>query len=269
MGLAFDYRWFGLEVSTQIPTLKSQNIRKGKTESTSFRFSINSRKFWVTALFQNFHGFYLNNDEIFYNPLSNENPLPKRPDIQSNLTQVSAFYVFNHNRFSNPAAVGQYERQIKSGGSPFAGFGFLLHDLSATHSMVPPDFQNDFPNLSYVRSISSSNFYLSGGYAYTLVWREKYFIALYGASGVGRYTTNENRGTMGVMNSGGDIGFRFETRSIIGYNGERWYGGGGFFGDWNNEKLVSGNYLNHTFQTIRFFLGRRFSTRKNLGFLGL
>ncbi|HRH36191.1 MAG TPA: DUF4421 family protein [Catalimonadaceae bacterium] len=269
IGFAFDYRWFGVEVSTQIPTLKAQDTRKGKTDGASFRFSINSRKFWITASYQNYKGFYLDNNQIFYNPLNSENPLPKRPDIQNSVFQFGAFFLFNHHRFSNPAAVGQYERQVRSGGSPFIGFGILRHDLRCSHSLVPNEFQMDFPNLSNTKFISSTNVFASVGYAYTFVWHKKYFIAIYGAPGIGRYQVEEDRGKYGQLKGKGDIGFRLEARSVIGYNGELWYWGGGFFGYWNNEKLLSGNYLNHTYQTLRFFLGRRFSTKKSLGFLGL
>lgn len=269
LGFAFDYRWFGVEVSTQLPTLKSQDFRKGRTDGASFRFSVNSRRFWITASYQTYKGFYLYNNEIFYNPLNLENPLPKRPDIQNFVLQFGAFYVFNHHRFSNPAAVGQYERQVKSGGSPFIGFGILRHDLSCSYSLVPPEYQIDFPNLSNSRFISSTNFFVAMGYAYTFVFHQKYFFAIYGAPGVGRYQMEEDRGGHGHIVGKGDLGFRFEARSILGYNGKLWYWGGGFFGYWNNEKLLSGNYLNHTFQTFRFFLGRRLSTKRSLGFLGL
>lgn len=269
VGLAFDYRWFGIEISAPLPTLRSQDIRKGKTESSNFRFSINSRRFWVTTTYQHYKGFYLHNNEIFYDPLSTQKPLPQRPDIQSDLFQFSAYYVFNHKRFSNPAAVGQYERQIKSGGSPFLGFGLLFHSLACQNSLVPGDFIQQFPNLNMVRGVTSSSFYISGGYAYTLVWHQKYFVALYVAPGVGRYQVKEDRGSFGYPSGKGDIGVRFEGRSVVGYNGKHWYFGGGFFGYWNNERLLSGNYLTHTFQTVRIFMGRRFSTSKSLGFLGL
>lgn len=269
LGFAFDYRWFGLEVSAPIPTLPSQDIRKGKTQSATIRFSINSRRFWITAMYQKYKGFYLHNNEVFYNPLSTERPLPQRPDLSSAIFQFSAFYVFNHHRFSNPAAVGQYERQIRSGGSPFLGFGYLLHSFACNYSMVPAEYQNEFPNLSIVRTISSSNFYISAGYAYTLVWRRRYFAAVYLAPGIGRYQIKEDRQSIGSLKGRGDLGIRYEGRAVLGYNGVTWYYGGGFFGYWNNEKLLSGNFLNHTYQTIRIFIGRRFSTKKNLGFLGL
>lgn len=267
-GVAFDYRWFGFELSTNLPTFKGQDVRKGKTESSSIRFSINSRKFWITATLQQYQGFYLHNDDYFYNPLSTDSPLPKRPDISCVVGQINGFYIFNHRRFSNPAAVGQYERQTRSGGSPFVGIGYLANTLKGDSSFVPGPSQNRFPNLSSIRSISSSNLYFSAGYAYTFVYRESYFLAVYAAPGLGRYEVSETT-DRGTQNHHPDLGLRFEARAVAGYNGRLWYLGAGYFGYWNSERLYSGNYLNQTFQTVRFFVGRRFGTRKGLGFLGL
>ena len=269
LGLAFDYRWFGIELSTQIPTFKAQNIRKGKTDNSSLRFSINSRRFWFTAMLQTYKGFYLNNDGYFYNPISTQNPLPKRPDIFNSIVQVSGFYIFNHRHFSNPAAIGQYERQLKSGGSPFVGIGLLGNTLKADSSFVPGPVQRDFPNIRNVREINSLNICLSAGYAYMFVYRQKYFLALYGAPGMGWFKVTEKMANQ-VENQGRhDFGIRFETRAVLGFNGLHWYYGGGYFGYWNNERLISGNYIMQTFQNFRFFVGRRFSTRRSLGFLGL
>jgi len=267
-GLAFDYRWFGVELSSQIPTIKSQDSRKGKTSSSSFRFTVNSRKISVLTHLQAYKGFYLSDKKFFYNPFALDNPLPKRPDLDSRMIHLNAYYYFNHTRFSNPAATGQYERQLKSAGSPMIGFGYLFNSIQADSSLVPVLYRINFPNMSQIRRVGSSQIYAAFGYSYSFIFHKKFFLNLSASPGVARFEVLESR--FDGSNSGKwDLGFRLETRNSIGYNGEFFYYGMFYSGFWTNERLVSGNNLINTFQTFRFFMGWRLRTKKNLGFLGL
>lgn len=267
-GIAFDYRWFGVEVSSQIPTTKSQDVRKGKTHSTSFRFTINSRKFSVLAHYQDYRGFYLNDNKFIYNPFATDNPLPKRPDLVNKMIHLNGFYYFNHRHYSNPAAAGQYERQIRSGGSPMIGIGYLFNSIQADSSLIPRKQRKYFPNMSAIKQVSSSHIYGSVGYCYSFIYRRKYFLNLAAGPGLARFQVLEKRFN-GATSGKWDLGMRLDTRGSIGYNGESFYYGAFYSGFWTNERLISGNYLLHTFQTFRFFVGWRFRTHKNLGFLGL
>ncbi len=267
-GLAFDYRWFGVEVSSQIPTTKSQDVRKGKTQSTSFRFTINSRKFSVLSQYQDYRGFYLDDNKFIYNPFATDNPLPKRPDLINKMVHLNGFYYFNHRHYSNPAAAGQYERQIRSGGSPMIGIGYLFNSIHADSSLIPRKERKYFPNMSAIRQVSTSHIYGSVGYCYSFIYRKKYFLNLSAGPGIARFQVLEKRFN-GATSGKWDLGIRLDTRGSIGYNGESFYYGAFYSGFWTNERLISGNYLLHTFQTFRFFVGWRFRTKKNLGFLGL
>lgn len=267
-GIAFDYRWFGVEISSQIPTTKSQDLRKGKTRSTSFRFTINSRKFSVLAHYQDYRGFYLNDNNFFYNPFATDNPLPKRPDLINEMIHLNGFYYFNHPNYSNPAAAGQYERQIRSGGSPMIGIGYLFNTIQADSSLIPRKLRADFPNMSALQKVSTSHIYGSAGYCYSFIFRKKYFLNLAAGPGLARFQVLETRFN-GATTGKWDLGIRLDMRGSIGYNGESFYYGAFYSGFWTNERLISGNYLLHTFQTFRFFVGWRFRTHKNLGFLGL
>jgi len=267
-GIALDYRWFGVEVSSQIPTTKFQDIRKGKTQSSSLRFTINNRKIAALAHYQNYKGFYLNDNKFIYNPFTTDNPLPKRPDMINTMIHINAFYYFNHQHYSNPAAAGQYEIQIRSGGSPLMGAGYLFNSISADSSLIPRKHRTEFPNMSAIAKVNSSHIYGSVGYCYSFIFRKKFFINLAASPGIARFQVVEARFN-GTTSGKWDLGIRLDTRGSIGYNGKTFYYGTYYSGFWTNERLISGNYLLHTFQTFRFFVGWRFRTHKNLGFLGL
>jgi hypothetical protein len=267
-GIAFDYRWFGIELGLNVPVLPSQKTRKGETKTSSFRFSVNGRRITFMAQYTNFHGFYLNNDQFIYNFLSKLNPLPKRPDMLSSIFQTNILYYFNHNQFSNPAAVGQYERQIKSGGSPLAGLGVQFYELTADSSFIPKNFKEKFPNLSQIKSITGIQSYFTIGYIYSFILKKKWFLTLAASPSFTRFQSKETLFDASERLHW-DLGFRFESRLVFGHNGERLYYGAWHTGFWTNERLLSGNYLDQTMQTFRFFCGLRFKTRRSLGFLGL
>lgn len=268
LALAFDFRWFGVEIFTNLPVLNAQSHRKGDTRTQSARLTINSRQFSFFFLNQSYKGFYLNDNAIFYNPFSSLNPLPKRPDMSVSFFHTNGFYFFNNKRYSHPAAAGQYERQRKSAGSFSAGLGLLSIGTRVDSSMVPPSFQNQFPNLSLVKSIQSTQIYAAIGYQYTLVFGKKFFFNGAFTPGITRFDRTENYFNNQIAKVW-DIGFRFDSRLGIGFNGEHLFYGGQFQAFWSNQRLISGNYFYHTMQGFRFFLGFRFHTRRELKFLGL
>jgi len=266
--LAFDYRWFGVELGLNIPVLLAQRVRKGQTKTSSFRFSVNGRKIAFLVQYTNFHGFYLNNDPFFYNFLSKLNPLPKRPDMLTSIFQTSILYYFNNKCFSNPAAFGQYERQIKSGGSFLSGAGFQYYELTADSSFIPQKFKEKFPNISQIKSIYGLQTYISIGYIYSFIIKKKWFLTLSASPSITRFESKEILFDA-AERLNWDFGLRFESKVVLGFNGERLYYGAWHTGFWTNERLLSGNYLDQTMQNFRIFCGLRFKTRRNLGFLGL
>ncbi len=268
VGVAFDYRWFGLELTANLPNIKSQSIRKGDTKSSSLRFSINSRKVALLAFLQNYQGFYLSDNRFLYNPLSPNNPLPKRPDMAC-LAYLAQFqYFFNHRRYSNPAAIGQYERQLKRSGSFVLNVGFQGSDMTAKNSFIPSEFATRFPNLFQVRGLTSFMIFGGLGYQYSFIFLKKFFIN--GSFIPSLAWVSNQEVLMDFANrKKEDFSIRYDARLVAGYNGERFYYGAWFTGNWSNQRLMSGNYVDYTFQSFRFFAGWRFKLKKSMGFLGL
>jgi len=251
-----------------VPVLPSQKTRKGQTKTNSFRFSINGRRIAFLAQYTNFHGFYLNNDQFVHNFLSKLNPLPKRPDMLSSIFQSNVLYYFNHKHFSNPAAIGQYERQIKSGGSFLSGAGVQYYELTADSSFIPKNFKEKFPNISQIKAIAGLQTFLTFGYVYSFILRKEWFLTVSASPSLSRFQSKETLFD-DTERTYWDMGFRFESRVVVGFNGARFYYGAWHTGFWTNERLLSGNYLDQTMQNFRIFCGLRFKTRRHLGFLGL
>lgn len=86
--------------------------------------------------------------------------------VQMNMLSITACYIFNHRRFSYPAAFSQSYIQKRSAGSWLAGLSFMGGTIK-TSDKAPED--------AYDLSLKGSNIAIGGGYGYNLVWRKCLF----------------------------------------------------------------------------------------------
>ena len=105
------------------------------------------------------------------------------------ITGISASYIFNHKRFSYPAAFNQSTVQRRSVGSPLAGFGYTRHsidlDFNRLRQVVEKNVTNDDPYGQKAQldsglmfnSVRYTNISLSGGYAYNWVFAHNWLLA--------------------------------------------------------------------------------------------
>lgn len=265
-GMSFDYRWLAFELFTHLPN-NSKN-KTGNTRNTGIYGRINRSKFWANIYFQRFAGFYWNNPDPVSQAIAGD-PYPNRQDIVNRLFQVSGYYVFRPDLFSNMAAQGENERQRRSGGSFFAGLGYFSNVFEGDSTLVPSTQARFFKDNEEVQKIVSRSYVLSGGYAYTLVFKEKLYATLYLAPGIARYTM-ENRYTDETHSDlTAEWAFRLESRLSLGYNTDRYFGGIMVSSYLNNQDIGDGTSFAYGFQTLRVYFGRRFALSRSLGYIGL
>ena len=77
--------------------------------------------------------------------------------VRSNTIGINAYYIFNHKRFSYPAAYAQSTVQKKSCGTWKAGFSFDLHELNFDYRELPENLQ-----LGIQEKLSAQHFAHSG-----------------------------------------------------------------------------------------------------------
>ena len=83
-----------------------------------------------------------------------------KEDLKLKMLSITGFYIFNHRRFSYPAAFSQSYFQKRSAGSWLAGFSFMGGSVNTN---------NDAPAGSYDIHLKVRNVALGGGYGYNLV----------------------------------------------------------------------------------------------------
>jgi hypothetical protein len=189
--------------------------------------------------------------------------------VNVGMTGLNAYYIFNHGRFSYPAAFSQSTCQKVSCGSWLAGAGYTQNTLTMAFDELQDVLQEKTAEEMEVKldsgmmfnSIKYNDFFLSGGYAYNWVFAKNFLfcasaqVALAYKTSYGK-TENEKEG------------FDFAKVNLDGiwrfgmvYNNTRWYVG------WS-AILRSNNYrtsrftANNIFGSFNAYIGYNFGLKK-------
>ena len=226
IGVGFNYKFIGLNIGYAFPIFNNDTAKYGRTHYEDLQLHLYLHKFLIDFYTQFYRGFYLVDPASALNGQQIGNDYRIRPDIHTNEITVIFQYNFNYKRFSYRAAYVQDEYQKKSAGSFIAGGGISHIGITADSSFLPndikyPGFFNGNPyNQTSINSITAN-----GGYAYTYVYKQRYFAtaSIYGGLGF-NYTTLSNTlaGT-----TDGRLGpeFNASLHFAIGYNSNEYFVG--------------------------------------------
>lgn len=189
--------------------------------------------------------------------------------LQAGITGFNLYYIFNHGRFSYPAAFAQSTQQKISCGSWMAGLGYTRNSIELDHQrlqqLIDERLGSRVVQLDSGLMFNSIKYYdysLSAGYAYNWVFARNW---LFGAS---------VQAALGYKNSVGDVeadedqGFSFSNLNIDGigrfglvYNNSRWYAGASaILHTYNYRK--SRFSTNNTFGSMNVYVGFNFGLKK-------
>ncbi len=190
--------------------------------------------------------------------------------FSSGLTGFNIYYIFNHGKFSYPAAFSQSTIQKISCGSWLAGFGYTQNSIEFDHvklqqlvdermgaNTVPLDSGLMFQKVKYI------DFSLSGGYAYNWAFARNWLLG-----GSIQAAVAHKRST-GEMTNSGNSGFSFRNLNIDGigrfalvYNNMKWYAGTSVILHTYNYYHKSRFSTNNTFGSMNVYVGLNFGLKK-------
>lgn len=163
IGWSFIFLGWTIDIGTLLNQSKSDN-------RTEFSLNLYSSIIGGDLFFRKSdNSFRLHNLEGFGEPLRefDANVHGFSVDIKG----VNVYYVFNHRRFSYPAAYSQSTNQRRSAGSLIAGFSYSNHKLELRDDRLPSSIRDslagkplDFNEVNY------SGYSISFGYAYNWVF---------------------------------------------------------------------------------------------------
>lgn len=189
--------------------------------------------------------------------------------VNVGITGASAYYIFNHGRFSYPAAFSQSTCQKISCGSWMAGIGFTRNTLDMDYNQLQKELnlrvgRNEEVKLDsgmLFSDIKYDDFMISGGYAYNWVFAKNW---LFCASGMVALSYKSSYGKV----AGEQPKFSFEKVNVDGigrfgmvYNNTRWYAGWSAIMMTNNYR-TSRFVASNIFGSFNAYIGYNFMLKK-------
>lgn len=193
-------------------------------------------------------------------------------DLSSSIKGFNLYYIFNHRKFSYPAAYAQSTRQKRSCGSVIAGIGYTKHSLNinwtslkelassrlSTEAVAELDSSMTFSNIDY------SAYNISGGYAYNWVFARNFLFDI-SAQACLAYKRATNEVKSSNLKDFLDFDFRNLNidgivRSSVVWNNNRWFVGCSSvwqFITYHRKEF----YTNNIFGNLYFYVGFNFGKR--------
>ena len=189
--------------------------------------------------------------------------------VNVGITGASAYYIFNHGRFSYPAAFSQSTCQKISCGSWMAGIGFTRNTLDMDYDKLQTTLKSRMDRSQELKldsglmfkDIKYSDFMISGGYAYNWVFAKNWLfcasaqLALCYKSSYGEIADEKKGFSFDKVNMDG-IG-----RFGMVYNNTRWYAGWSAILRTNNYR-TSRFTANNIFGSFNAYIGYNFLLKK-------
>ena len=171
MGVGVTYQSISINLGYGFGFLNTDRD-KGKTNYLDLQSHIYGRKWTVDLLGQFYKGYYLTPRGL---AASSPQNFYVRPDLRIRLFGVSAYHIFNNDKFSYRAALIQNEKQKKSAGSLLVGADIYYGIIKADSSLVPTVLAENYTQ----KGIRRLDFIKIGpgiGYAYTYVIQNNFFL---------------------------------------------------------------------------------------------
>lgn len=259
LGGYFGWKWIFLGWSIDLRDIGSKH--KSSSQKTEFGLSLYSsvvgcdiykRKSGSNFKIRNTNGIF-QDDEL---PSYNKNFDGFTVDIQG----MNAYWVFNHKRFSYPAAYSQSTNQRKSAGSFIAGFSFSKHNIHFNPELLPEPIFERLDSSFLFHQIKYVDYSLSLGYAFNWVFAKNCLLSLSLTPAIA-YKKSKVNSEEKYYPSLKNINFDLITRAGIVWNNTKYFVGTSLVMhtyDYKSDKFD----LSNSFGTIRIYAGFNFKKKK-------
>ena len=135
LGFGFNFKGLGLSLGFGLPVSKERQEKYGKTRRLDIQANLNTRRIVGLGYLQIYQGYYMANPGDFTE--WNQPNYPTLPDMRTLSLGASAFYVFNHKKFSSKAAFTRTQIQRRSAGSLALGLYGNYDDVNSPEGLIP------------------------------------------------------------------------------------------------------------------------------------
>lgn len=266
-GPYIDWRWLSVGYTFEAFSLGNRK----KTKKTEFAMSLYSAMLGCDLIFRRTGENFMLRNATGFGEGAEKMKDEHFGGITSKVTGINAYYIFNHRRFSYPAAFSQSNIQRKSCGTWKLGMAFTIHEMDFDYNMLPDEVSKnpETPISSdlQVDYLKYSDFNISAGYAYNWVFKKNWLMCLSLTPAIGykhvhydssEWTANEKKPhALHRENFNLDITTR---AGLVWHNGHYFWGLSFVMHNYNfHRNRLS---IHHTFGTLSTYLGFHFFKRK-------
>ena len=258
-GIYFGWRWIFLGYTFDIEDLFGGNKNKPKKKEISF--NLYSSKFGVDLYYRktgsdfklrSYEGFNLNTpsmENIHFDGL------------ESQIKGLNGYWIFNHKKFSYPAAYSQSTNQRRSAGSFMAGFSYSQHHISFDYQKLPTSIFEHINTSLKFSHMKYSDYSLGVGYGYNWVFAKNWVSNLSLLPGIGYKKSKIDDHNFKDEHWIKDINFDLITRAGIVYNNAKYFVGASLVLHTYDYRKPSLSVTN-SFGTLRIYAGFNFWKKK-------
>ena len=261
-GIFINTSLFGFYIMPGFMSIQQSGKKRGSSDFNDYQFNVYQKRFFFDINFQLYRGFYLNNT-YSYNEFKNQPVYYQRADLYATSGGFNVYYIFNNKQFSYRAPFSFTQSQIKSAGSFI--IGTYLSDFSfwADSSVVDERIQHLFPSFPSLKRGDSFSTGLSFGYAYTFVFKKKFYITTTAIPGLGINYNSVQREDLKFASGGNNTSLKLKFTFGFGYTSSKWFYGCMFTSDsYYSLSNTSPYEINYRLNRLRFFIGRRINAKK-------
>lgn len=177
---------------------------------------------------------------------------------------LNVYYIFNHRKFSFPAAFSQSTEQRRSCGSFKLGFSYSHHKISFDHTQLHPTIQEGLDDGMKFSAVNYSDYNISFGYSYNWVFKRNWLLA--GSLTPAVAYTHSHLEHEKDFNLLKDLRFKnmnidFISRIGLVYNNAHHFGGLSLIIHSFNYKKNQFS-INNSFGSVNFYVGLNFLRKK-------
>lgn len=192
--------------------------------------------------------------------------------LNVSITGLNAYYIFNHRKFSYPAAFNQSTCQRKSAGSWMLGAGYTQHTLNLDHHKLQHTLEEALPDMSekidsgmMFDKIKYTDVSLSLGYGYNWVFSRNWLFAASLSAAIGyKHSSGNIANELLFFKDFSFSNINFDGVGRVGFiwNDSKWYFGSyGVIHSYNYSK--SQFKTNNYFGNVYVYVGVNFGRKKN------
>ena len=269
LGPFFGWRWVFLGYTLDLKHISNGNNKK------EFDISLYSSQIGIDLFYRKTGTDY----KISRMRLDPDNSIDTRPmrgidydGINVGIKGFNIYYIFNHKRFSYPAAFSQSTIQRKSCGSALCGIGYTKHSLSIDweklYSLVENKLGSDVAEIYMDKSLKMkklryTDLSISGGYAYNWAFAHNWLAAASLSLSLGyKGSSGDSNNSVFTFKDFSFHNFNIDGVGRFGlvYNNMKWFAGASaIFHTYNYRK--SQFYTNSIFGSVNIYIGFNFGKR--------